>query len=93
MKLTNAEKETIICFDEESPSAGIYTFNNQLKKRLAVLREKHPDVFRLIREDSALGSAEYSVPVELLTVKFREPLSEKQREAFRQAGKKRLSGV
>ena len=93
MRLNNAEKETIICFDEETPTASVYTFNNQLKKRLAALHRKHPDIFRLTHENTAVGCAEYAVPIGLLVVKFTEPMSEEKREIFRAAAKKRTSRV
>lgn len=87
--LYNAEKETLISFDEESPDANIYTFNKQLRKRLALLRGEYPEIFRLLREDSTLGYSEYTAPVGLLVVKFMQPLSEEKRNVFRSAGQKR----
>ena len=43
-KVTKEERETIVNFNEGEYTAVIYTFNNDLKKRLAAFAEKYPDL-------------------------------------------------
>ncbi|MCM1224953.1 MAG: molecular chaperone, partial [Lachnospiraceae bacterium] len=49
MKLSKYEKETIVNFNEGEAEASIYTFNADLKRRLAEFARKYPLLCRLER--------------------------------------------
>ncbi len=59
--VTNEERETILNINEAEDIAVIYTFNNELKKRLASFAEKHPDLCKLIVDDAEFGSVIYEI--------------------------------
>ena len=48
-KLSKYEKETIINWNEAENTASIYTFNADLKRRLAEFSRKYPQLCRLER--------------------------------------------
>lgn len=43
MKLSKLEQESIILYNEEEPTASIYTHDPKLKRKLKRLAEKYPD--------------------------------------------------
>ena len=43
MKLTPAERETIILYDEAGDTANVYTYDHKLIEKLKQLHKKHPD--------------------------------------------------
>ena len=43
MKLTPAERETIILFDDAGSTANVYTHDHKLIDKLKRLHEKYPD--------------------------------------------------
>lgn len=79
MSITKAEKETIILFDEADASAEVYTHNTKLKNRLARAANKHPQTYVLKYQNSD-GGVSYAFPKKYLTVMFREPISDTDRE-------------
>ena len=46
-KLTKAEQETVINFDNELDTASIYTHDSRLIKKLRELRKQYPEQFIL----------------------------------------------
>lgn len=81
MKLTRAEQETIISFDEESPTANVYTHNLKLQKKLDELAAQHPNRVKHER-DYPEGAKSYLVPKRCVSI--RAPYSDERREADRQ---------
>ncbi len=81
MKLTAAEKETIILTSEAVDTASVYTYNRKLIKKLKRLSMKFPDKFYLEKQDSH-GGMYFVVPKKCVQV--REPYSEKRREVARE---------
>ena len=57
-KLSKYEKETIINWNEAENTASIYTFNADLKRRLAEFSRKYPQLCRLERSTTE-GSVTY----------------------------------
>ena len=57
-KLSKYEKETIINWNEAEDTASIYTFNADLKRRLAEFSRKYPQLCRLERSTTE-GSVTY----------------------------------
>lgn len=84
MKLSRAEQETIISFDEESSTANIYTHNLKLQAKLKQLAEQQPSRVKHER-DYPEGAVSYLVPKRCISV--RAPYSDERREADRQRAK------
>jgi len=49
MKLSRYEQETIINFNEEEPTAGVYTHNQKLCEKLERMAHKRPEKIKLER--------------------------------------------
>jgi len=81
-KLTKAEQETVINFDNELDTASIYTHDSRLIKKLRELRKQYPEQF--ILEHREHGSVTYTIPKRCVGI--RPPYSEKRR------GKQRAGG-
>ena len=82
MKLSKYEKETIINWNEAENTASIYTFNADLKRRLAEFSRKYPQLCRLER-----STTEGSVTViekSRLSIRLVPPYSEEQLAAARE---------
>lgn len=83
-KLTKAEQETVINFDNELDTASIYTHDSRLIKKLRELRKQYPEQF--ILEHREHGSVTYTIPKRCVGI--RPPYSEKRREQQRQEARK-----
>lgn len=87
MKLTSAERETIIVFDEERKQAVVTTFNPRFLNQLERLAGERPDdvkfVKHIVPEDCA-RSGEYLIPKAWIKIKPPRQLSEEQIEELKQ---------
>ena len=61
MKLTAAEKETVILFSEADDTASVCTYDSRLKEKLKQLSEKFPEKI-MKTGDSRDGAVRYTVP-------------------------------
>ena len=77
-KLTKYEKETIILFNEADDEASIYTYNAGLRKRLANISKKHPDLCRL-EKSCDQGGVSYVLDKSRLSIRLQPPMSEERR--------------
>ena len=70
MALSSIEKETIITFNEEEQQADIFTFNSTLRKRLAELKERFPNLVKLNSQDETDGqtSISYTIPKKFVKI-------------------------
>ena len=85
-KLSKYEKETIIiCFEAED-TAGIYTFNADLKRGLAEFSRKYPRLCRLERSTTE-GSVTYVMDKSRLSIRLVPPYSEERLAAAREYAK------
>ena len=78
MKLTPAEKETIILTSEADDTASVYTYDFRLKSKLKELAERFPKQIRLtetLREDGV----SYTIPKSCIVIY--PPHSEKWHKA------------
>lgn len=75
------ERETIILFNEADDIATIYTFNTNLKRRLAKFAESYPDLCKLTVDDTAYGSATYEIQKSRLSFRLVSPYSDERRKA------------
>jgi len=61
MKLTAAEKETVILFSEADGAASVCTYDSRLKEKLKQLSEKFPE--KIVKTaDLRDGAVRYTVP-------------------------------
>lgn len=79
MKLTRYERETIILFNEKEKTANIYTYNQNLIKRLERYKEKYPTECQL-KEVNSLGGHTYLINKARMSIKFLSPPSEASRK-------------
>ncbi|RHT86105.1 molecular chaperone [Butyricicoccus sp. AM27-36] len=86
MKLPKYEKETIINWNEAENTASIYTFNADLKRRLAEFSRKYPLLCRLERSIPE-GSVTYVIDKSRLSVRLIPPYSEERLAAAREYAK------
>ena len=70
-KLSKYERETIVNFNEGESEASIYTFNADLKRRLAEFSRKYPLLCRLERTTSEGSVLWSSIFITLRTNKIR----------------------
>lgn len=76
-KLTLAEQETVINFDNELPTASIYTHDARLRRKLEELSKQYPEQFVLRRKGPG-QAVTYSFPKRCVGI--RPPYSEKRRK-------------
>lgn len=81
-KPSKYEKETIINFNEGEKEASVYTFNADLKRRLAEFSRKYPLLCRL-EKSTPEGSVTYVLDKSRLSIRLVPPYSEERREAAR----------
>lgn len=86
MELTKYEKETIINYNEGEPEASIYTFNADLKRRLAAFSQKYPHLCKL-EKSTAEGGVTYVMDKSRLSIRLVPPYSEERLAAAREYAK------
>lgn len=86
MKLSKYEKETIINWNEAENTASIYTFNTDLKCRLAEFSRKYPQLCGLERS-TIEGSVTYVMDKSRLSIRLVPPYSEERLAAAREYAK------
>ena len=82
------ERETILLFNEADDTATIYTFNTDLKKRLAIFTVKYPDLCMLTEDDTEYGSVTYEIQKSRVSLRLVAPYSEERRRAASEYAKK-----
>ena len=85
-KLSKYEKETIINWNEAEDTASIYTFNADLKRRLAEFSRKYPQLCRL-EHSTTEGSVTYVMDKSRLSIWLVPPYSEERLAAARECAK------
>ena len=78
MKLTRYEQETIICFDNSTQTASIYTASPQMMRRLDALVAVYPGHYRLMEQTEV--SKTYSCDKNLITLRKPRKANEQHRE-------------
>ena len=89
--VTKEERETIVNFNEAEDTAVIYTYNNDLKKRLAAFAKKYPDLCKLTVDDADFGSVTYEIQKSRVSIRLVAPYSEERRKAASERAK--IKGV
>lgn len=75
--MTNEERETVITFDDSSPTAQIYTCNLSLIAKLERIALTNTQVYMVRRTDS---DATYNLPKKMICVKNPINLSESEKK-------------
>ncbi len=89
--VSKEERETIVNFNEAEDTALIYTFNNDLKKRLATFSKKYPDLCQMTVDDADFGSVTYEIQKSRVSIRLVAPYSEERRKAASEYAK--ASGI
>ena len=87
MNLSRYEMETIINFNEEEPTASVYTHNGALRRRLEKLAQEWPGECRLVRSCHDGKAVDYTIPKKWLKVNPPRILSEEEKEQRRASAK------
>lgn len=82
------ERETIVNFNEADDIATIYTFNTNLKRRLAKYADSYPDLCKLTVDDTAYGSVTYEIQKSRVSIRLVAPYSEERRKTARENARK-----
>lgn len=81
MRLSPAERETIILFSDADRTASVYTHDKKLTTRLETLARQYPDQVYVERQEHP-GAVSYIVPKSCIQI--HAPFSAQRREAARQ---------
>jgi len=90
--LTSYERVTTFNFNEEDKEASIYTYNKALINKLDKYCKEFPKLYKLTKIDKygKYISKTYSVPKEMISVRFPTVLPEKQSNVLNNMAKKRI---
>lgn len=81
MELTKIEQETIILYNEEEPTANVYTHDPKLTEKLARLSDAYPEQIKP-GGTAHEGAVSYTVPKKLVSI--RAPVSASRRDKLRE---------
>lgn len=85
------ERETILLFNEAEDTATIYTFNTDLKRRLAKFADSHPELCRMTVDDTEYGSVTYEIQKSRVSIRLIAPYSKERRKAASEYAK--INGI
>jgi len=93
--LSGYERVTTFNFNEEEKEASIYTYNKALITKLDKYCEEFPQLYKLTNTDKygKYIAKTYSVPKEMISVKFPTALPEKQSNVLNNMAKKRIEAL
>ena len=87
MDLSLYEQETIINFCEEEKTAGIYTHNKPLRRKLESLALDRPEDCRLVKASRSGRAVDYTIPKSWIKIVPPRTASEAQKAALARARK------
>ena len=85
--LTKRQKDTVICFNEESDIIDVRTHNTNLRNRLLEFGEQYPDCCKLTDDDEH-GGMLFEIQKGRLSFRLTAPYSEERRNNLRENAKK-----
>ena len=90
--MTGYERVTTFNFNEEDKEASIYTYNKALITKLDKYCQEFPKLYKLTKTDKygKYISKTYSVPKEIISVRFPTALPIEQRNVLHNMAKKRI---
>lgn len=92
MSLSRYEQETIINFNEGDKTAGVYTHNRVLRRKLEKLAQERPEDCRLEKVSRGGEAVDYIIPKAWVKITPARILTDEQRKAMADAARKRFSG-
>ena len=87
MNMARYEQETIISFNEEEKTAGIYTHNKILRQKLAALARDRSEDCRLVKASRSGRAVDYTIPKSWIKIVPPRIASEAQKAALARARK------
>ena len=87
MNMARYEQETIIGFNEEEKTAGIYTHNKVLRQKLEALARDRPEDCRLVKGSHSGRAGDYVIPKSWIRIVSPRIASEAQKAALARARK------
>ena len=84
MNLSRIEQETIINYNEAETTAGVYTHNRAMLRKLEQLAAERPDECRLERRSHDGQAADYIIPKSWVKIRQTRIMSEAERERLRE---------
>ena len=84
MNLSRIEQETIINYNEAETTAGVYTHNRAMLRKLEQLAAERPDECRLERRSHDGQAADYIIPKSWVKIRPTRIMSEAERERLRE---------
>lgn len=91
MNMARYEQETIISFNEEEKTAGIYTHNKMLRQKLAALARDRPEDCRLVKVSRSGRAVDYTIPKSWIKIVPPRIASEAQKQLLQGLGKRQVS--
>ncbi len=85
VKLSKAEMETIILWNQEDDTVDISTFDTKHIRVLMQLAQKHPDLF-IVEPLDKCGCLNCKMPKELLRISFFSPESKRKQIQLNSSG-------
>ena len=85
--LTKRQKDTVICFNEESDIIDVRTHNTDLRNRLLEFSEQYPDCYKLTDDDEH-GGMLFEIQKGRLSFRLTAPYSEERRNSLSENAKK-----
>ena len=76
--LTKRQKDTVICFNEESDIIDVRTHNTDLRNRLLKFSEQYPDCCKMIDDDEH-GGLLFEIQKGRLSFRLTAPYSKERR--------------
>lgn len=87
MNMARYEQETIIGFNEEEKTAGIYTHNKVLRQKLEALARDRPEDCRLVKVSRSGRAVDYTIPKSWIKIAPPRIASEAQKASLARARK------
>jgi hypothetical protein len=85
--LTKRQKDTVICFNEESDIIDVRTHNTDLRNRLLEFSEQYPDCCKLT-DDDGQGGMLFEIQKGRLSFRLTAPYSDERRNSLSENAKK-----
>lgn len=83
--LTNAERETIINYNNADATANVYSLNQPMRRRILALAEEYPEDVKITRLED--DSIEAEIPKGWVKIRPPRKLTDEQREALVERGR------
>ena len=87
MNMARYEQETLISFNEEEKTAGIYTHNKVLRQKLEALARDRPEDCRLVKVSHSGRAVDYVISKSWIRIVSPRIASEAQKAALARARK------